>query len=491
MPAKKGVKGFVSNAELNNSSILNMPVMDTVTLDLNDIPVGMNNNLEMSLKNKMLRTDFRAAYYPTDNSILGNPNHTEEGFRFKIQDCDAWMHYSVGVGHMATYGMSNETVKNGFEFVDDPDAQDAEAIKNKKITKDFRQSGFINMLKKWRAYDLGMGFGFAVGYWTANDLKIMDTAPPKRFPRSFEVINPLYLQPTGTTLTKSNRLDYNEEIWEFTGGVINNVTEIHKDRVFVLRTNEISGSWRGLTTFDPAKESMLGYYNALIYLRRGIQDWGDTVPIIKYGNKWPTIEEAKKIISVLNYMEMNGKMQIPLEASIEFKPTNIGKGIKDAVEQYKEDLSGLWRIPKNQLFGRSEGGGLTSGPAKISKDDFYERIGSDQLELNHPIMKQFIWKYYPDTDNYWPRWHLNVYKTDEQRLIEESIYLDNIKRRLEIEKLQFELNVAKSDLQFMQNNSPAGGTPDTDVKNKKSSPRASEPENSDIQKLLTKRGDED
>jgi hypothetical protein len=375
------------------------------------------------------------------------------------------MHYSVGVGYQATYKISDDATKNGFDLIKDQDKQDAKPEKVPEAFKWMRRSGFLDMLWYWHAFDLGMGVGFAIPHWNKElkDIALIDDvqrgrvkkkfsnrrdfrhlreAPPTTPPDRWEVLNPRYFQPTGTSLTKSKRLNYDEEVWEFNGGVVRHATKIHRDRVFVLRTHEMTGYWRGLSTFDPIRFSLLGYFNNLIFVQRGVQNWGDNVATLFYGHKFPTIEEQKKIQAILDLYEANGKIHLPEGAKLDFKQVNIGKGLRDAMEMYVEDISGKLRIGKNQLLGRSEGGGLTSGPAQITKDDYYERVGDDQRKLSRPTMK-ILWRFFPETEDMWPRWHLNVYKTDEQRHKEEGMKLDNEKKKWEVKILKQDYNMKK------------------------------------------------
>lgn len=466
-PAVKGVKGYVSKQEAEHIHISSSNNSDFAT----DLVDNLKNQRS---RNQKVITDLRRPYYPSSNIYQSSSTATSafRGKLFTLRDLDAWMNYSVGVGYQATWGVSEDTVKNGFEFIDDPDKEDAKAIKQPNITKWLRSSGFIDMLWYWQSYNLGMGIGFSLGHWRGEMDKVDDIEgvmkgftkknfrnrkdfdkyhepPPTRPPDRFEVINPLYFQPTGSSLTKSNRLNYDEELWEFTGGGIKTKTRIHKDRVFVLRTHELSAFWRGLSTFDPVRFSILGYFNNIIYIQRGIQNWGDTIMALFYGTKFPTVVEQKKILAVLDAYEMGGKIHLPEQARLEPITVEIGRGIKSAMEIYVEDLAGKWRIPKNQLLGRSEGGGLTEGPAKISKDDYYERIGSDQRKLTYPIMKQYIWRFFPDTDNLWLRWHLNTYKSDEQRLREEGLGLDNQIKQQQIREQKIKVKMLQEERTMM------------------------------------------
>jgi len=460
MSSIKGVKGFVSKEKAkelleSGQAISGTSVgKDLVSVELNNLPSGFSTdfvgNLRASSRRKKIVNDFRRPYFPSDNIYQSNQAMSTSDRNFRLQDLDTWMHNSVGVGARATYGISEDSVKNGFEFISDPDKEDAKAVKKPNITKWMRQSNFLDMLRYWEAFDLGMGFGLSVGYWKASDINAMSEAPPKGPPKRFEVLNPRWLQPTGNTLTKSKRLNYDEEQWEFTGGGLNQKINIHRDRVFVLRTTELTGQWQGMNMFDPVRYSLLGYFNNLIYIARGIQNWGDVVAVLFYGQKFPTVTEQNKIMEVLDYYEMNGRMHLPEGARLEMKPTQVGKGIGDAMEQYKEDLCAYWVVPKNQLFGRSQGGGLTAGPAVISKDDYYEMIGSRQIKLSHPVMDNFIWRFFPDTDNLWPRWHLNVYKSDEQRLKERILSAEAQIKEMEVKKAKFEMKYAKENMKAIK-----------------------------------------
>ncbi len=94
------------------------------------------------------------------------------------------------------------------------------------------------------------------------------------------------------------------------------------------------------------------------------------------------------------------------------------------MEQYKEELSSAWRIPLNQLFGRSVGGGLAGAGALVSKEDYLQEVSNKQMAMSDNLMKIYTEAGF-DVESYDILWNLAVKKTDEQRMREEGMETQN------------------------------------------------------------------
>jgi len=59
---------------------------------------------------------------------------------------------------------------------------------------------------------------------------------------------------------------------------------------------------------------------------------------------------------------------------LEFPTTNIGDGIYNLAELFKEDISAGTRIPLNELFGRTESGGISGTGNLTAERKIYQPI---------------------------------------------------------------------------------------------------------------------
>ena len=234
---------------------------------------------------------------------------------------------------------------------------------------------------------------------------------------------------------ETNELNYNEEVWRFSGGVFADY-DIHRDRVHPLTTRPEEGNWRGLSVHEPVWLSEIGYMQSFIFLVKRFRQFGSVVPIWAAKGFEPVKEVAMKYLDLMNEYTNELQFVINNEDKLIFQETQIGK-VGEAFEQYKEDMSSAWRVPMNQLFGRSVGGGLEGAGALVSKEDYIQEISNIQMSLTDDTLKIYTdagW----DVENYDLEWLMAIRKTDEQKLREEGMELQNkiLKENLKGQKLQ-------------------------------------------------------
>ena len=125
---------------------------------------------------------------------------------------------------------------------------------------------------------------------------------------------------------------------------------------------------------------------------------------------------------------------------IENAASKIGEGINSYLEFLKEDISSAWIIPKNQLFGRSDGGGMSGMGSLVSKEDYLSsNLSTLQLNLTDDIM--YILQehcHFPKMEDLTIRWNLDLHKTEQQRLTEDLMreQLDQAKTQTKMITLQ-------------------------------------------------------
>jgi len=384
---------------------------------------GVAYHLVKSMEHRKFvkRTDFVPYYKPSDD-IYGSSTGLDE--RPSLEDLSAITNTRVGCVFYATNGVSGDAMRNWHVFVD-PDSQKEVRNKDTKAALDFASlSDLKNAAQQYLRYALGYGTSWLVKYWgIKNEIKHMED-PPKlgKPPRKFRAFSPRYMQPIN--VDKSNELNYEEDVWKFSGGELNYKYGIHQDRVDVLTLYPEEGSWRGLAIVEPVWIPLMGYFNSFIYLTKGLRHWGDAIPAMFTGDGLPEAGEITSVLDLMDEYQMNYKWALGKDDRLEFIQTKIGSGLKEAFEMYKEELSSAWRIPLNQLFGRSVGGGLMGAGALVSKEDYLQEISNKQMAMTDNIKKIYIDAGFK-IESYDLLWNLAIKKTDEQRLKEEGMETQN------------------------------------------------------------------
>ncbi|KKM86411.1 hypothetical protein LCGC14_1279230, partial [marine sediment metagenome] len=305
---------------------------------------GIANSLVKALEHRKFtrRTDFVPYYKPSDD-IYGSSSGIDE--RPSLEDLSAIANTRVGCVFNATNGVSGDAMRNWHVFVD-PDSQ--KEVRNKATKGALRfasTSDLKNASQQWLRYGLGFGTAWLIKYWgIKNEIDHMEEEPNLgKPPKKFRAFSPRYMSPVN--IDKSNELNYQEDVWIFSGGEAKYKYNIHQDRVDVLTLTPEEGSWRGLAITEPVWIPLMGYFNNFIYLTKGIRHWGDAVPAMFTGNGLPEADEVQSMLDLMDEYQMNYKWALGKDDKLEFIQTKIGSGLKEAFEMYKEELSSCWRIP--------------------------------------------------------------------------------------------------------------------------------------------------
>jgi len=403
-------------------NILNVPVRKNEIEVQAPVRAGVAGALVRAMEHRKFvkRTDFVPYYKPSDD-IYGSATGQDE--RPALEDLASVCNTRLGVAWMGTNGVAGDAIRNWHMFVD-PDSQ--KEIKNdttKAVYQWAVKTDLKNQVQQWLRWTLGMGTGWLVKYWTKNDLQNMQQAPNLSIPpRRFRAFSPRYMSPIN--LDKSNELNYQEDVWRFSGGEINQAYNIHQDRVEVLTLYPEEGHWRGLSVTEPVWMPLMGYFQNFIYITKGLRRWGDAVPAMFTGEGLPQPGEVTSVLDLMDEYQMNYKWALGKDDRLEFIQTKIGNGINEVMEQYKEEISSAWRIPLNQLFGRSVGGGLAGAGALVSKEDYLQEISNKQMACSDNLLKIYTEAGF-EVDSYDILWNLAIKKTDEQRMREEGMEKQN------------------------------------------------------------------
>jgi len=390
-------------------------------------------------------TGDAANYFTPVDDFYGTPGGGDTVYdqgRIPVSHLMILASQRLGIVYRACNGTAGDVVRNRFDFVDYDNKE--KVVEKSEIMKWMRKSRFWDHLGNIVDFDGRTGLGHLIGYYpgqkgTTNMFK----KPPLSRPDSFETFSAYGMTPVNLhdELTK---LDYDKQRWKFRGGIIRNAL-IHEKRVYVLEMRRVEGGLRGLALAEIAWTPLMCYLNTMYYVLKGLSKLGTVMASINSDKEYPTVTEVAKYIELWDLMRANNLFVLGKNATFNLQNTagTIGQGIEGYLEFLREDISSAWVFPKNQLFGRSQGGGLDGAGALISKEDYLSsNISVKQLQITNDVM--YILENmcgFPDMDQVTLRWNIDLHKTEEQRLKEQSMreQLEQIKIQTKQAKLQMGL----------------------------------------------------
>jgi len=409
--------------------------------------------------------DAREVFTPLDD-FYGTPSGGDmvsDYGRVPVSHLNAICSQRLGVAYRACNGTANDVFRNGFDFAD---FDNPEKIVKKPMIKNWMlESRFIDKFTECFDFEMRTGLGHLIGKWpNEKGMKNAGNRAPRTKPNNWEAFSAYKMTPAN--LMELDDYDYDKQKWDFIGG-IRYITTIHHSRVYVLETRRVEGGLRGLALPEIVWTPLMCYMNTMYYILKSLGQLGTNYMVFESQKEYPTTEEAAKYIALSNSMRANktivmgkgGKFMLENAAS------KIGSGIESYLEFLREDISAGWTYPKNQLFGRADGGGLDGAGAVISKDDYLgSNISTKQLLITNDIM--YVLKEmcgFKDLDNLTLRWNIDLHKSEEQRLNERMLraQAEMVEIQLEMTKLnkrlytkQVKLQIEMADVQmkmFKQN----------------------------------------
>jgi len=420
---------------------------------------------EVLEKHGQLTTDYASYYTPLDD-FYGTPGGGDTVYdkgRIPVSHLVELCSKRLGVAFRGCNSVANDVFRNRFVFVDYDNPE--KVIKRPDILKWMRLTDFWGRMVETLDFERRTGLGHLIAYYPGdNSVKnLSKKAPTSRLkndlsvrPDDFETFSCYFMTPNN--LFDSARLDYNKKKWNFTGGLFS-ATDIHHSRVYVLETRRVEGGLRGLAIPELCWVPLICYLNTCYYILRSLSQLGTVVVGANISHEYPTTDIAEKYLEVLGKMRANkfflfGK-------NTDFKIVNaaakIGEGITGYMEFLKEDISSAWIIPKNQLFGRADGGGLEGAGALVSKEDYLSScLSTLQLHLTPDIMMILENMCgFSDLENVTLRWNLDLHKTEQQRLTEELMrqQLEQAKVQTKMIKIQHKLmkiQLEQAKMQFKE-----------------------------------------
>jgi hypothetical protein len=198
----------------------------------------------------------------------------------------------------------------------------------------------------------------------------------------------------------------------------------------------------------------------MYYVLKSLSQLGTVSAGINIDKEYPTPTDIAAYVAVWDAMKANQCYVLGRNAQFKLQNTagQIGQGLNSYLEFLIEDISSAWIFPKNQLLGRSDGGGLDGAGALISKEDYLaSNLAVRQIQLTNDLM--YIFRdicHFPNLEDVTLRWNIDLHKTQEQRYNEEllkeqvevaKIGTEQAKLGNKLYKKQIELQIEMSNIQ--------------------------------------------
>lgn len=390
-------------------------------------------------------------FLPTDDLMGNQGTGTDLG--------GSWSQYQylaekrIGLGPKICKMPAEDAVLEGFKLLD---KKTREVVPFTKVPNKYDTSlnleewqentDFLNFLAQVIYYERVYGCGFIVSYFSKDDKArgILNTQVKESegYIKAFDAIAPTQASPQDAW--SSLKLDKDPQRWSLFGGQTE-PQNIHFSRVRVFMSRPVLTRWYGLSIFEPIWHSIIPYYQALIFLLRAFNKYGNTM--VKY--LIDSEEDLDDIIDaysdLIEDMKMNGTLIGKLGSEIGFEPTNLAKGLRDLMEVWIEDVSAGTRIPVPIMMGRIVSSGLSGVGYLVAERYYMKLVKSIQLAFTDDV-RALIELAGFDISKYIIDWNLSITKTDQQRLMDETmeVELELLKEQLMQQKLMTDQMIAQS-----------------------------------------------
>jgi len=408
-------------------------VLEIVSKNRNDLGIFQDmlfrhqQKYKKDVSHEKVMNDYQSFYRFSDN-IYSSSAQSGDNTRPTFQELEMAAFERSGIGRYITFHFGTACVKNGFDFFD----WEGNYVRKKNIKKDLFKAKFNTEHLHWVVYELIYGISFLVKYWSSHDK--YDTPPPRnRPPLAYKAMPPTLLSPANITDTKM--LWEDEDAWDFYGGKYNSF-KIHRDRVEILCTRPNPNSWIGFSIIEPVYLSYAGYLNLIINGVKAVAKYGNVVAAFTMAYPNPSKQMYLEYKELVESMKASMTFILGKEESIEFLDTKIGQGLAELGEFLKEDIMAGTGLALNNVFGRSEGGGLQGAGALLADQHELNTKANYQADLadNYWAMMDKHW----DVEDLLVRFRLEQQKTDRARYEEELLQwqIEALKAQVEATKLQ-------------------------------------------------------
>ena len=328
----------------------------------------------------------------------------------------------IGLGPNITMFPAKDAVKEGFQMLNH---KTREVIKRDDIYDFMEDTDFLNELARVIYFERVYGIGFLISYYSKNDKdRGILNDPVKKSegrPVAFEALPPTVTSPIDSY--RSDKLDKNPQKWSLQGGLYD-PQQIHFSRVRVFMSRPVVTRWFGLSLFERIWDSIIPYYQALIYLLRGFSKWGAMIPKIVLPEDGDLDELFDKNIEVVEEMKANGAFIFPAGTTIDFMPTQLATGLREMMDIWIEDISSGTGIPVPKLMGRVVASGISGAGNLVAERNYWSMIKKIQLDFTDDVRAILIFAGF-DLEKQDMNWKLAITKTDQQRLIDEGLEIEN------------------------------------------------------------------
>ena len=415
-------------------------------------------------REERFKKDFQNFYLFSDD-IMGTPTGDDQTTRPRVSELEKMAKSRVGVSHAIAYRIPEDAFRNWMSWKEIDYNKDEKNDMTKDILKSQLSVDFYNKCAEGGATGNWAGAGWIVNYWPKSKDKAFgkgrggkgsktspdySKAPPKgEQPNRIQIFDPIRMTPTN--ITETGLLDYDEEVWEFTGGMFGASSQIHRDRVHPIILRHYPGDWRGLSVFEPIRLTLLLYFNAAIQYMKGLSKWG--AQMAKYRSSLPelTSTEVGRIIDLVDEMRANYVWIAAQGEDIEFADTKMVSGIGEFLEFLKEDISAMTEMPIPYLFGRAVSAGISGAGIVVSERYYMNSVGKFQHKLDDNVILYHQKIGFPVLDEYLrPNWNLSIQKTKEQELLEESMELQNKILAQQLKELRERNKILQLQLKLME-----------------------------------------
>jgi hypothetical protein len=425
-------------SNLKNPGDYNQKMLEVTEQAMTKIGTARAARAQRALEKRInFQTDFAEVYSPSQNFIsedaASGDDYAESG-RVPIDELVA-MTMRVGWARRATHGKAQAIYRNGYEFVPEDFDADTKPVEQKEIKKYFDEvdwfSWRIQHLFREKQTGLGIGVFIYPGEKKKDLQKEIDFSKMTKRPDRLKAYSAWHLTPSN--MLQYELGDYDKSKWDFRGGV--DSTLFNHSRVTLLETKPEPFHMRGLAEIEPVWTPATCYFNTMIFVLKALAQVGVLSVGIQSPNAFPTKKEADAYVDLLNDFRANKFYLLGAGATLvtQNMASQIGKGLNDYLEFLKEDISSCLVMPKNQLFGRAEGGGLDGAGALISKDDMLAEFMAEAQDMTSEELA-FLrgpCKFEKHLEGLTLRWRLDLHKSEMERLQEEAMRIDmDMKRQM-------------------------------------------------------------
>lgn len=404
--------------------------------------------------------DFQSYFLPTDDiyASSGSGDDTLPAlahFQFLAEQ-------RIGVPWKIARKPAEDAVRNEFTIRD----RSGEEVIDDKLFDWLHDPvvDFYNQLMLALYFERVYGTGFLMTYFTDSDKDNEDfsePAPKGKRPVSYQAFPPTVMTPIN--VYKTTWLGSNPQKWDLNGGTYN-TSRIDHTRVHVIMTRPSANRWRGLSVFEPIWIPLMSYFQAQIYMLRAFSEMGNVIPAWIVDSEDDQYEIINKYADLLDEMKMNGKYVGKKGDEFIFQNTNIGAGLENLMEMWKEDISAGSNIPMPILFGRVTAAGMSGAAYLMAERYYWNEISNIQHSLSDDVIRIINAAGFKSID-YKKRvdWQLAITKTDQQRLLDEGMQIQNemlkedlLQKQLQTAMMMDQYNAQKQNPQKGQNNSNQG-----------------------------------